>query len=67
MGGRGILSIFNCYRQECTAVANYIQQSTDPLTIIIKEVEAPKKTGILSYLNNNKSGTTDIITNESAG
>jgi len=63
-GGRGLIGVSDCHRQECTAIAEYIKNSTDPLTAIIKETERNKNNGILSFLNPKKHSNVDEIHDE---
>ena len=52
-GGRGLIGAMDCYRQECTKIADYIDKNTqgDPLVGIVKEAENKKVYGIMSYLH----------------
>ena len=64
MGGRGLIGIVDCHRQECTAVAEYIRDNTeDPLVKIIREVES-KKNAIWRFLEKPIAGNTDEIEKE---
>ena len=38
-GGRGLVGVFGTHRQECTKLAKYIEAATDPLVMIVKDVE----------------------------
>ena len=63
-GGRGLIGIVDCHRQECTAIAKYINNNTiDPLVKIVKEVESTKNR-IWSFLDKKKAGDTDTIEKE---
>ena len=37
LGGRRVIGIFDCDCQECSAVAEYINNTEDPFTTIIKK------------------------------
>ena len=49
----------DCHCQECSALAEYITSSTDPLSNIIKE-SAPRERGLLSFTTEPKKATEDI-------
>ena len=65
MGGRGLIGIVDCHRQECTALAKYIMESSelDPLVRITRDIES-NKNGIMSYLENPKAGGVKEIEKE---
>ena len=64
MGGRRLIGIVDCHRQECTAVAEYIRDNTeDPLVKIIREVES-KKNAIWRFLEKPMAGNIDEIEKE---
>ena len=53
-GGRGVASILDCYKQECSSIAKYLKENddeiiVDPLTSTIKEIEE-RKTPTISLL-----------------
>ena len=54
MGGRGLRVIYDCYRQECTSLAEYLQNSTDVLTkttaLLSRQIDSRTKT-ILRFLD----------------
>ena len=58
-GGRGLISTMDCYRQEYTALATYLndvdENRNDPLAKIVAKVEAKKVYGIMSYTDGEKS------------
>ena len=62
-GGRGIIGAEDCHRQECTALAKYIQSRTDELSAIIRECESNKK-GLMEHLEPERAGTTESIDEE---
>ena len=43
LGGRGLIGVVDCHRQECSALAKYIQDTEDPLIKIALKVESKKK------------------------
>ena len=51
LGGRGLIGAMDCYRQEHTKMATYIEQNTldDPLVEIVKKAKEKKTYGIISY------------------
>ena len=51
----------DCFKQECTKLAEYIDTATDPLVEIVRDAEKTKSYGILSYLDKTRGGTTDEI------
>ena len=63
-GGRGLIGVEDCHRQECTKLAEYLITGTDDLSKIICEAERPKKHGILSFLEPPKKGQTTEIDKE---
>jgi hypothetical protein len=67
LGGRGLIGAMDCYRQECTKMANYINSNTqdDPLVAVVREAESKKTYGILSYRDGTeRSRTTEEIDRE---
>lgn len=60
-GGRGLIGASDCHRQECTALATYLQTSDDALAKIVFENEKPKKYGLLTYLEKPRGGTATKI------
>ena len=60
-GGRGLIGLVDCHRQECSSMAEYLSKSEDPLSIIARDIELTKNNSIMSYLNENKKGNAAII------
>ena len=61
-GGRGICSTHDCYQQECSNVAKYLEEATtDPLTELIKTTEDAKPPTIAITCFNNPTLFTDPI------
>ena len=61
-GGRGICSTYDCYQQECSSVAKYLEEATtDPLTELIKTTEDAKPPTIAITRFNNPTLFTDPI------
>ena len=63
-GGRGLIGVTDCHRQECTKLAVYLSTSTDLHSQIICQVEKPMKHGILSFLEPTKEGRAEVIDKE---
>ena len=51
LGGRGLIGAMDCYRQEHTKMATYIEQNTleDPLVESVRRAEEKKTYGIMAY------------------
>ena len=61
-GGRGICSTHDCYQQECSSVAKYLEEATtDPLTELIKTTEDVKPPTIAITRFNSPTLFTDPI------
>ena len=59
-GGRGVIGVVDCHRQECTKLAEYIRKNTDDhLVQIVREVESKKAYGIMSFKRKGDSTTID--------
>ena len=64
LGGRGLIGLVDCHRQECTALAEYISTSTtDPLVKITHDIESTKNR-VMSYLDKPKAGNVIEIEKE---
>jgi hypothetical protein len=48
-GGRGLIGAFDCHRQECTAMAKYLEKATDPLVVLVRDAEGRRTGGLMSY------------------
>ena len=64
-GGRGLVGVFDTHRQECTKLAKYIEAATDPLVMIVKNVESRRVHGLMSWARvAGKGGSTKEINEE---
>ena len=68
-GGRGVTSVLDCYEQECSSIAKYLEEnekegSVDPLKVTIKELEKrkPPTTSLLRFLDKDRYATPAIST-----
>ena len=68
-GGRGVTSVLDCYEQECSSIAKYLEEnekevSVDPLKVTIKELEnrTPPTTSLLRFLDKDRYATPAIST-----
>ena len=51
LGGRGVTSVTDCYQQECTGVAKYLDGNNwDPLVDIVKKSERKRVRGLMSFM-----------------
>ena len=49
-GGRGVIRVIDCYRQECNGIANYLSNNNhDPFVDIVKKSEGKKMRGLMSF------------------
>ena len=63
--GRGLLGVFDCHRQECSKMADYLDTAEDPLVAIVKDSETRRVHGIMSYVAvSTTSATTEEINEE---
>jgi len=60
-GDRGLIGTVDCHRQECYVLSQYLSDSTDPLSLVIRKTEHSKKHGLISFLAAPKKGTTKLI------
>ena len=64
-GGRGLVGVVDCHRQECTKLAEYVEKATDPLVGIVRQMESRRVHGLMSWVRvHGKGGTTESINEE---